>query len=518
MNFFFDFIFLGPELFLSLNFINIIFFFSVLKKTNCNTFSGLIYLIYLLCFCTIMILLTLFLSLNMWEVIQNNSIYLIFNTIKKSAINFIIQNIILICSILFLLYLKTYLTYTQLTDLTLEYIYIIILNIWGFMFLITTNDLLFLFFMFEFTSFGIYILINYNIVSNKAIESGIKYFIFGAIISSILLFAIFLIYICLGTTNFDDINLLLNFISIHDSNIWVFFISLSILLIFLAIAFKLGLFPFHFWPPMIYDGISYRSLLYIFSIPKISYVYLILNFYYNLFFEYLTYNSYILTLIAIFSIIIGSLSALAQTKLKKLLSFSGIVNFGYIILLITTTSGYDLIYIILSLGIYISNIYLLFFLILYISKYKLLNNLSLTYISELKTLKSKNFIFCIIFAQVILSLSGFPPFGGFFIKYLLLLNLLYTNSYFIFSLFLIINVISSFYYIRLIRLLFFNKIPSIGFYQYYGQHNNSNLQIKQNLMSTNTGLTLVYFVWFIFNIYICLNPDLIYFYLCYLLF
>lgn len=377
------------------------------------------------------------------------------------------------------------------------------------MLLILVNDLLILFFLFEFTSFGLYILISYNVVNNKALEAALKYFIFGAIISSVLLFAIYLIYLNLGATNFLDIQLILSFIPFDFFNRWIFGLALSILLIFCVMIFKLGLFPFHFWPPNIYEGVSYKTLLYIFSIPKLSYLYLIINFYYNVFFEYVNYSAPLFTFISILGIIIGSISGLIQTKFKKLLSFSGVVNFSYIILILSTTSGYDLGYIIIYINIYLSNIFLLFFLLIYLTKYKIINTLNITYISELRSLKSKNFFFCVVFSGILFSLSGFPPFGGFFIKYLLLINLALAKSYLVLTLFLLINIVSCFYYIRIIRLLFFNRIALSEVWKLENRIINTNLIFKQTYSITGLALCLV--IWFFFNFYFCLEPNLIYY-------
>lgn len=516
MSFLFDCIFLLPEIFFILSFINLIFFFSVLKPSKFVTCNDTVYLNYIIKFLILMLFFTICLYSSTWTFMTENAIFLFFMTLKKSYLTQIFQMLILICGLLYLIYLKNYITLSQITDLRFEYFYILQLNIWGFLILILTNDLLFLFFLFEFTSFGLYILISYNIVNNKAIEAALKYFVFGAIISSIFLFAIYLLYFSLGVSNLNDIQLLLSFVKFETFSVWSLNILVGVLLLFCVLIFKLGIFPFHFWPPVIYEGISYKTLLYIFSIPKLSYIYLIINFYYNIFLDLVFYTATFFTIIAILSILVGTISGLVQTKIKKLLSFSGIVNFSYILLILSTTSGYDLEYIILYLIIYLSNIFFLFYLFLYFQKYKIVNPTTFVYISELKALKSKNFLFCVCVSLILFSLSGFPPFGGFFVKYLLLLNLALTKAYFLLVVFLIINIISCFYYIRLIRLLFFNRISDTNLLVTYNTTNNAQIMFK-NLKLTS-GFTSCIILWFIFNIYFSVEPTIIYYFITSLVF
>lgn len=129
MQLLFDFIFLIPEFFLILSFINLIFFFSVVKTTTNQTYGGTPYLIYAIKFLFITLVFTLLLNLTIYNFMSNNIIFLFFMTLKKSTVSGFFQVLLLICAMLYTLYLLAHLEINKLTDLCFEYIYILILNI-----------------------------------------------------------------------------------------------------------------------------------------------------------------------------------------------------------------------------------------------------------------------------------------------------------------------------------------------------------------------------------------------------
>jgi NADH-quinone oxidoreductase subunit N len=133
---------------------------------------------------------------------------------------------------------------TSRFNYTFEYVILILFTILGLLLLFISNDLLVFYLGFELLSLSLYVLISFNSHSLSAVSSALKYYILGAISSSLMLLGIAFIYGLLGTTNYNDISYILHFV-INDSS-YNTIIIIPISLFFIALLFKLGSFPFHF--------------------------------------------------------------------------------------------------------------------------------------------------------------------------------------------------------------------------------------------------------------------------------
>ncbi len=155
---------------------------------------------------------------------------------------------------------------------------------------------------------------------------------------------------------------------------------------------------------------------------------------------------------AIFSIIIGSLSAIYQKRLKRLFAYSTIVHTGFILLALVPSSLYSANSLIF---------YIIVYSILSVSLFGLLINMSIAthvqpkYIINLSSIGSNNYIFSITFTLILLAIAGIPPLVGFFSKFLILLSLIGSKYYFSSLIVIFFSSIACFYYIRLIKVMFF---------------------------------------------------------------
>lgn len=247
-------------------------------------------------------------------------------------------------------------------------------------------------------------------------------------------------------------------------------------------------------------------MLFLFLIPKNAFIFFLINFYFNIIYDIVPFINNILILLCVFSIIIGTFGALAQKELKKLLAYSSIVNLGYIIIILTTFSAYSTIYCIYYILCYAINLVIFFVIIFSLQKIQNFIEYNLTNLNQLKVLYKIKPLLAFIFLITIFAIAGLPPFGAFYAKYLVLLDLIGVKAYFVTFILLLISIISCFYYIRITKILFFDKTFIIS--------KNENFLIQQNLNTyyfsniKNKIYQIYFFIsfFFIFNILQCFYP------------
>jgi len=305
----------------------------------------------------------------------------------------------------------------------------------------------------ELQSFCSYILSAFKRNSEFSAEAGLKYFILGAFSSGFLLFGCSLIYGFTGTTNYEQISLLLvgvdhNYINNNGIIIGSVFILISFL-------FKLSAAPFHLWAPDIYEGSPTIVTAFFAIVPKIG----LLVFFLRLFFDslYALFISWqaILLIASVSSMIIGSLGAIWQIKLKRLLAFSAIGHVGYMLIALCCCSiesiyaliFYSVIYIIMSISS--------FSLLLMIRKNENLKKIK--YIEDLTIVAKTNPFIGICFAITFFSIAGVPPLAGFFSKMFLFFSAISQSAYFLSVIGILTSVVSCFYYIRIVQVTYFEQ-------------------------------------------------------------
>lgn len=413
--------------------------FSVIYKNNVKILEITFGLIFL------SITLTLFLYLNTDCIAFSSFINLFISNlyIYNLKIFFLILSLFFLSLIYFQQIHNEYLH-------SFEYPILIGYVILSLLILLSSNDFLAFYLTLELQSLILYILASYNYYRNYSAESGMKYFILGAVSSGILLFGISIIYGLTGITNFNDLVLLNFYFSLFFESYQISIVA-AIFMVLIGILFKLGVAPFHLWVPDVYEGAPLRTTAFFAIMPKvilggflIKLLFLLAH--HSIFFE-------LLTIFGFFSVIFGSFGALAQIKLKRLVAFSAINHVGFIILGIScgtftgffSSLSYLILYSLLSLN---------FFAIVFTLKNQ--KNIIITKINTLVNLVKSNNVLAFIFALLLFSMAGIPPLLGFYSKLLVLFSLSYSFNLVILIALVILSSISSFYYIRLIKLIFFD--------------------------------------------------------------
>jgi len=469
-----DFYLIIPEIFLFFNLLLIFFFLTIFNFKNKINVS--VFLSFFLIFFSI------FLFIN--NISYNFDLF--FSTFTFSYYIFITKIFILSLSSIFLIFILNYLKLEKIR--TFEYIFIFDLIIFSLVLLVSANDFISFFLCLELQSLGLYLLSAYKTNSTFSTEAGIKYFILGAIASGLILFGISLIYGITGSTNFCEIlkfninNSILDLVYIPTPFIYldfnldlphlvdlifnlfnyyiypIFYLSIysiffiALLFILVGLFFKLGVVPFHMWLPDVYEGSSTITTAFFATIPKASLIFFLLRFI-DLFFNQIGDWYLIFILSAILSIFIGTFGAIFQFKIKRLIAYSAIGHIGFIILGLSSFTYINYIASVFYIFIYVSLNLGFFAILIALRKH---NWLEIKTIFDLSVLSKNNKILSVFLALNLFSIAGIPPLMGFFSK-LFILNVLILNEFF-FSTFiiLILSVIGVFYYIRLIKILFFD--------------------------------------------------------------
>jgi NADH-quinone oxidoreductase subunit N len=267
----------------------------------------------------------------------------------------------------------------------------------------------------------------------------------------------------------------------------------------------------------IYGGISYKTLFFIIIIPKIGLIFLLLNFINNVFYEIFPLLHNVFLILGLICIYVGSFCGLAQRALKKLLAFSSIVNLGYILILFSTLSGFNLIFSIVYLISYFINLIILFILVILLNKFIGDKDFKITEINQLSNLFKTHPIFAITLAISIFSVAGLPPFGGFYSKYFIIVDLINNGLISVCLAILLLGSISTFYYIRIIKIIFFNN-DLADKSDFYNKNQNSiiTLNLQDDYIATYF-LSFLVFCFLSINFIIILYPSLLFYPLFFLL-
>ena len=325
-----------------------------------------------------------------------------------------------------------------------EYPIIILLSILGMFFMVSSNDIILFYLGLELQSLSLYILASIDRDNLRSSESGIKYFVLSALSSGLLLYGCSLLYGFTGSTNFD---LIAN--ELNKENIGAVFAMVFILV---GLAFKVSAVPFHMWTPDVYEGAPTSITSYFAVVPKVAGLAVLIKFMYIPFSNILLEWQTIIIFISLASMILGAVAAIGQTNIKRLLAYSSIGHIGYALAGVATgvISGYEsaivyiAIYVIMNIGA---------FSCLYLMKkdgeYK-------EQISDLSGISKKHPILAISFLIILFSLAGIPPLGGFFAKFYVFTAVLEQKMYALAIIGLLTTVISAFYYLKIIKTIYFD--------------------------------------------------------------
>ena len=416
--------------------------------------------------------------------IQYNNVYIIMNCWNNMLIsNFFVHELKNIIIIVFLGWLVLCLFYLKEEFVTsFEYNILTILGLIGTLYILQANDLLSLYLSIELQSLVFYILVSFKRTSEFATEAGLKYFILGSFSSSLLLLGNSFMYTITGTTNLENYTKLLTGFSDHNLLFSTAVIT-SLIFIVVGLLFKLGSAPFHLWLPDVYEGAPTITTIFLIVIPKISLIVLLFKIFIINFQEYYFLLQKIILYSSISSLLVGSFGALRQSKWKRFVAYSSITHVGFILLGYLSNNNFSLFCILLYTLIYIFTTLSLFIFILSFRKKIFLKNSQSRYLKDITGFSILNPILSLILVIMFFSMAGIPPFSGFFTKTFIIFNILQNEVYGAAILAILFSCITSFYYIRIIKTIYFVKPKRLPFLTQMEKYSSFFISIVSFILS-----------------------------------
>ena len=451
--------FIYPEIFISLS-IMFLLLLGVFKKNS----TSLIYNLSI-----VFLIFTLALIFNYPPQSNVN----LFNDSYKIDYFSSFMKILTICSGIFVLitssrYLKIFKIFQ------IEYSILILCSILGMMVMISANDLIVFYIGLELQSLALYVLASFNRDQVKSSEAGLKYFVLSALSSGLLLYGCSLIYGFTGSTNFITIS--------ENINSTQFGLTFGIVFILVGLAFKISAVPFHMWAPDVYEGAPTSVTLFFAVVPKIAALTVFIRFLYVPFINMIDQWQIIIVFLSIASMIFGAVAAIGQKNLKRLVAYSSIGHMGFA--LAGLSSG-------TNEGIQSSIIYISIYLIMNLGLFSCLfmmkrNDKYYENIDDLSGLSKNHPLISLSLLIILFSLAGIPPMAGFFAKFYVFTAVVKESMYFLAITGLLSTVISAFYYLRIIKIIYFDPEK-----EKYDTDYNIGLKIT---LSLSTLLILLYFI------------------------
>jgi NADH-quinone oxidoreductase subunit N len=371
-----------------------------------------------------------------------------------------------------------YLEYNKIN--TFEYSLLILLSVLGMLLLVSSYDLLSLYLAIELMSLSFYILAAYKRNSEFSGEAGLKYFILGAFSSGLLLFGSSMLYGFTGMTNFEDIAKLLLGLGASGDTLSYNGILIGILFISIALLFKVAAAPFHMWSPDVYEGAPTPITAFFSSVPKVALLALYIRLFFYTFYDFIPMWQELLLICAIISMIWGSIAALSQRRIKRLMAYSGIVNVGYMLVAIASGTITSIVGLLVYLVIYVIMTIGFFSFMLGMQKYKT-KSLNV-YLMDLTNIGKTNTAVAMVVSLILFSMIGLPPLAGFFGKMYLFLAVMNSELYTAAILGVLSSVVAAFYYIRIIKLMYFENSKTFTLYKPMDQLNSYVLGVSMFLL------------------------------------
>ncbi len=317
----------------------------------------------------------------------------------------------------------------------------------GVMIMISANSLLTMYLGLETLSLSLYALVAFDRNNASSAEAAMKYFVLGAIASGALLYGISWIYGTTGSLQFHEIaQAIQTRPEINDLPLWF-----GLAFVIVGIAFKFGAVPFHMWLPDVYEGARSPVTLYIATAPKLAALALALRILVDGLGELHEVWQGMIMVVAVLSLVIGNVVAIAQSNIKRMLGYSAIGHVGFILLAVFCGTGlgnaaalfYTLTYVLMAAGS--------FGIVILLSR----QGFEAENISDFKGLNARSPWFAFMMLFFMFGLAGVPPWVGFFAKLNVINAVLIAGYPGLAVLMVLAAVVGAFYYIRVIWYMYF---------------------------------------------------------------
>ena len=333
--------------------------------------------------------------------------------------------------------------------LTCEYYVLGLFSVAGMMVVASASHLLTLYLGLELMSLCLYAMVACHRDSRLASEAAMKYFVLGALASSILLYGMSLLYGLTGSLELPVIRAAL-FAEAADPDDAA--LALAVVFVVVALAFKLGAVPFHMWVPDVYHGAPTSTTAFLSAAPKVAAFAIVLRLLAGGLGDLAGIWQSMLVILAVLSVAAGNIIAIAQHNLKRMLAYSAVSHMGFFLFGIAAGSAqgysaslfYVLVYAVMSLGA--------FGAVLCLAR----GDAECDRLDDLQGLSRRSPRTAFLILILMQSMAGIPPTAGFFAKLSVIQALVGAGLVWVAVVAVLLAVVGAFYYLRIIKLMYFD--------------------------------------------------------------
>jgi NADH-quinone oxidoreductase subunit N len=341
-----------------------------------------------------------------------------------------------------------------------ELLTLLLFALLGMMIMISANSFLSVYLGLELLSLCLYAMVALNRDSTASVEAAMKYFVLGALASGLLLYGMSMIYGATGTLTIHEVARQIENMTATSSSARTLLVF-GLVFVVAGLAFKLGVVPFHMWIPDVYQGASTAVTLVLGTAPKLAAFAMAMRLLVNGMLGLAADWQQMLAIMAVLSMAIGNLAAIAQSNLKRMLAYSTIAHMGFMLLgLLSGVVGgnwlnaadaysaamfYTMIYVLMSLGA--------FGMLLHLSR----AGFECERLEDMKGLNRRDPWAAFLMLVVMFSLAGVPPTAGFYAKLSVLSSAVQAGQIWLAVVAVIFSLIGAFYYLRVVKLMYFDE-------------------------------------------------------------
>lgn len=337
-------------------------------------------------------------------------------------------------------------------NVTFELPILILLSVTGMMLMISANGFLPLYLGLELQSLPLYILASIHRDSARSSEAGLKYFVLGALASGLLLYGISLVYGFSGTVQFNALSTLYT-----ETGSMPLGVLVGLVLVLIAVAFKLSAAPFHMWTPDVYEGSPTPVTAFFAVAPKIAAVALLVRLVMEPFGGVAGDWQQVIGVIAALSMVVGAFGALRQTNIKRLIAYSSIIHVGFILMGLVTGSNEGIRSVLVYLSIYMFMSIGIFACMMLVRKK---DQHLCEEIESFAGLSKTQPMLAACIAILMFSMAGIPPLAGFFAKFFVIYAAVHKGMILLAVIAAISSVVAAYYYLRVVKVMYFDE-PSL---------------------------------------------------------
>lgn len=351
-----------------------------------------------------------------------------------------------------------------------EYVLLILFAIFAMLIMVSAIDFIAAFIALEILSLSTYVLVALNHDHKNASKGAVKFFIYGSISTAFFLFGISFLYGVTASTHFDSIATDLH--TAVAQKLDLSFAVIGLIFILIAFAFKLAFAPMHFWLPDIFQSVSLSVILFVSTLPKFAEYMLLLRILWQAVPDLSHYWQPILIVFGVISLIMGSLGALKENKIKPFFAYASTANIGFVLISLAQGTEVGVAASGFYLALYVFTLFIFIMLLLYLEY----QGCTFDEMKDFSGLSKKRPMLSFMLVGCLLSFAGLPFFPGFFAKVYVLYAPIYVEAYALTLLSVLVSLIGIGYYLKLIKKIVVDSFENANFL----------LHIKENTVLKNS--------------------------------